>query len=144
MTRRICCTLAVLVLLVWLVTAESGAQPNAGNPNAVKLQELLQERHDALEKLYEVVKSRHDDGTLHYELVVPVLDDLLKAKLELAPSKQERLELCRKRVDNLRFLEEIAEARLKVRSGLVDAKLLATAARLQAEIDCLREESKPE
>ena len=141
MTRGTFATFALLVLAAWYMTTRSDAQQDTKTSNAAKLRQLLQQRHDALQQLFEAVKRRNDDGKLHYKHVVAALDDLLKAKLELAASKRERVDICKQRVDNLRSLEEIAEERMRRGSGSIDDKLLATAARLQAEIDCLREES---
>ena len=140
MTRYIVTSIAILVLAAWLVTNRTGAQQATDNASEAKIQELLKLRHDVLRERYEVVRKRHEDGTLSAEHVVPALDDLLKARLELAASRKERIDICKQRVDNLRSLEAIAEARVKTGTGPIEDQMLATAARLQAEIDCLREE----
>jgi outer membrane protein TolC len=127
-----------------LVIPESGAQQNDENPNASKIRELLEQRRDALQQRYEAIQKRHDDGSLSFVHVVPALDDLLKAKLELANSCKEQIEICRKRIDNFRSLEEYAEVRLKSGPGRTEERDAAKAARLQAEIDCLRLGSDPD
>jgi outer membrane protein TolC len=144
MTRRICISSAILLLLAWLVIPESGAQQNDKNPNAAKIQELLQQRHNALQQRYEAIRRRYDDGSLSFDHVVPALDDVLKAKLELAPTRQEQIEVCKQRIDNLRTLEEHVEAKVNAGQGRTDERHAATAARIQAEIDCLRLESDPD
>ena len=66
---------------------------------------------------------------------------VLDAELELASTRKERVELYRKRVESLRELEEIASERHKHAIISIEELLLATAARLQAEIDLFREQA---
>ena len=72
--------------------------------------------------------------------VVAAENDLLDAELQLASSKQERVKLCQKRIENLRFLEKILTQRFAQGGSSMEDRLVATAARLQAEIDCLRQQ----
>ena len=141
MTRRICISSAVLVLIAWLVIPESRAQQNDEDPNATKIRELLKQRRDALQQRYEVIQRRFDDGTLDFDHVVPALDDLLNAKFDLANSRKEQIEFCKQRIDNFRTLEKYAETKFQVGQGRTEDRYAAKAARIQAEIDCLRLES---
>jgi hypothetical protein len=144
MNRRICIAIAALTFVAWIATNESDAQQDIKNPDATKIEQLLQQRHEALEQRYDALMQRHDNGTLHSMHVIPAFDDLLKAKLELASTKREKIEICNQRIENLRKGEEIAEALNKVGTGSFEDRMLATAARIQAEIDCLRLKSAPE
>lgn len=141
MKRNIFAAVLIVVLAAWFVMNRTAAQQDEASPDSPKIQQLLQQRQDVLQQRYNAVKHRHEDGTRQYDRVASALDDLLKAKLELAASRQERLDICKQRVDNMRSLEEIAEGQVKNGDGTIDEKLLATAARLQAEIDCLRDGS---
>jgi hypothetical protein len=60
----------------------------------------------------------------------------------LTSESTDRVALCKQRIDNLRVNEEFAAVRYEQGSGSLDNKLLATIKRLQAEIDCAREEAK--
>ena len=66
MTRSTIATFALFVLAAWYVTNRSDAQQDANNSNAAKIQQLLQQRHDALQQRLEAVKRRNEDGKLHY------------------------------------------------------------------------------
>ncbi len=140
MTRLICIS-TVLVLIAWSVIPESRAQQNDEDPNASKIQELLKQRRDTLQKRYDIIQRRFDDGSLSFDHVVPALDDLLKAQIEFAESRKEQIAFCKQRVENLRTLEKYAEVKSNLGTGRTEEKYAATAARIQAEIECLRFES---
>ena len=141
MTRRICISSAVLFLIAWLVISESGAQQNDELGNAAKIRELQQQRFDALRKRYEVVQARYDDGSLGLEDVVAAQDALLIAKLEIAESRQEQLQIGKERIDNLRSKEKLEDVKFESGRGRAEDRYAAKAARIQAEIDFLRLES---
>jgi hypothetical protein len=144
MKRQLCVAFATIAIVAWFATSESDGQQNAENPDAVTIRQLLQQRYDVLKQRYDAVLQRHENGTLHSVHVIPVFDDLLKAKQELAVTKREQIEVCNERVENLRKGEEIAESRYKTGQGLLEDRALATAARIHAEIECLRLKSAPE
>ena len=148
MNRHICISVAAIVLLAFLLLPSSGAQQSDANSNAPELQNLLQQRHDALQQRYDAIKRRYDDGALTYEHVLPALDELLQAKDALCRAKlppaalsKERLAVCKSRIGNFRFFEELRDAQVKNGSVPVEEGYAATAARIQAEIDYLRIES---
>ncbi|WP_146525384.1 hypothetical protein [Novipirellula artificiosorum] len=105
------------LIVAWIALNESDAQQNNENSDAARIQQLLQQRHDALKQRYDAVVRQNEDGSLHAKHVAPALDGLLKAKEELASSKQDKIEICRKRIANLRRGEEIAEKLRKVGAG---------------------------
>lgn len=144
MSRRICMFLLASLCIIWSVTTYSGAaqteDANVGN----KISELKKERLDVFRQLLAAAKSSFEHGEMPIEQVISAQDDLFKAELELASTKSERIELCKKRLDNLRKLESVTAQRFSSGTGKIQAKLSAKAARLQAEIDCLREQSAPE
>lgn len=143
MRRNILITsIAIVVLAAWLVTSHTRAQQSAENPNDAKIRVLLRQRHDVLQQRYETIKRLNEDGDIPKEQVISALDDLLKARLELTASRQERIDICSQRVANLRSLEQLFEARLKVGDGQIGDQMLAAAARIQAEIDWRREEMR--
>ena len=139
MKRIMVAAIAIAVLGGWLVTNRTGAQQDAVNSQAAKIAKLMHQKHDALQQRYEVIKGRYQDGSVQYDHVAAAYDDVMKARLDLAASRQERLGICKQRVDNLRSLEELVESRVKTGQEPMEHKLLATASRIQAEIDCLRE-----
>ena len=148
MKRHICVSFAAIVLFAFLLLPSSRAQQNDSNSNTADLQELLQQRHDALERRHEAIKRRYDNRAITYEHVLSALDDLLQAKdalyqakLPPASLKQERLALCKTRINNFRYMEELREAQVKTGAVPVEEGYAATAARIQAEIDCLRIET---
>lgn len=74
-------------------------------------------------------------------------NQLSKAELELASEKRQRLAILQKLVEDLQSLETLAVAKYRSGGGgtaPMSDQLLATANRLQAEIDYVREELKPD
>ena len=116
----------VLVLLIcWFASSKTDAQAvketnEAAQQDAVAevvrpLRELLKARRDTLEKYLEVMQKRYEDGTQNFIPVIKARDTLLLAELELCDSKRERLAIYKKRVENLRNLEQ--SATIMVESG---------------------------
>jgi outer membrane protein TolC len=141
MFDRICVFVVAVLLIAWCADSFSSAAQNDGGDLKTKITELMTQRRDTLRERFTAVQARYNSGTMSVDAVITANDDLLDAELELASSKPERLELCKKRVENLRGLEKVLAQRHEQGSASIESKLLATAARLQAEIDCLREQS---
>ena len=144
MMRRIFYSVIALVLIVGLAASTSLAQPEPDQSVEQKLKELLTLRRDTLQSVFEVTKRRHEDGSGKLESYILARDAYLLAELELADSKKRRMEICKERVENFRLLEESAKVRHQSGSVKIEELYLATAERLHAEIDCVREESKPD
>jgi len=144
MTRLISITIVVLLLVAWLTVPESDAQQNTDIKVDPQLNDLLTARRDTLQAIVNAVEVRYRDGTGQFASVADARDKYILAELELAKTKQQRIELCKKRIDNLRELEKSETVRSEKGTAKVEVKMLATAARLQAEIDCVREQATPE
>jgi hypothetical protein len=99
---------------------------------------LLQLRHDVLEKRLTAIQRRIEDGSLPQEHLYSARDELLKAKLDLASTHQERRDLCKLRVANLESFENLIKSQVKSGEKPMEEQLLATAARLEVEIECLQ------
>ena len=144
MRRLISSVLVVLLLLAWLTVPESDAQQGTDIKVDPQLNDLLTARRDTLQAIVNVIEGRYRDGTERFASVADARDKYLLAELKLAKTKQQRIELCKKRIDNLRELEKSETVRSNHGTAKVEVKMLATAARLQAEIDCIREQATPE
>jgi hypothetical protein len=143
MKRLSCFVFVLLVFIAWLASPDTDAQQTDQIQNDKELQQLLSQRRGVLKERFDIIKAGHDDGRHSYKRVISAQDMLLNAELELASTKADRIEIYRKRIENFRFLEELATARVKKALATADEKLLATANRIQAEIDCIRVASKP-
>ena len=117
------------------VDAQQDARPAAD----VEIQRLLVAKRDALRERFEFMKAMNDDGTVTYDALVDANESLLQAELELAPTKERRAEIHKKRIENYQLLEKIAVEEFNAGTADGAAKQLATANRIQAEIDSLRD-----
>ena len=105
----------------------------------VDLKKLLTQRRDVLVKRVEALEIQNSEGQTTFGVVAMARDELFKAELELVSTKKDRLKILQKRVENMRRYEESEKLRHRSGVGPLDSMLLATAARLQAEIDLSRE-----
>ena len=144
MNRRVVCSVVVLGLIMGFAASNSPAQREVEKNVDQTLKRLLTSRRDVLKRVYEVTKRRHEDGTGGFDSYILARDAYLLAQFELAESKKQRIEICKERVENLRRLEESAKVRSESGSAKIEEQWIATAVRLQAEIDCVKEESKPD
>jgi hypothetical protein len=118
-----------------LAVAPLVAQPTAASSDAAaKLAELLDEREATLKKLLEALQRRSEVGHATTEDVIQASIQLLKAQLDRAPTKDKRIDLHEKIVDNYRKAEDVARIRQREAQVPVDAVLKAKAKRLRAEI----------
>ncbi|MEN6497741.1 MAG: hypothetical protein ABFD16_25865 [Thermoguttaceae bacterium] len=112
-------------------------------PDAAKqLQSLLEERRDTLRKLLKHVESQHASGNATEVAVIRASNQLIEAELELVRTKPERIALFEKIVDNLRRAEQWTEARYEAGRCTWEDALAAKAARLQGEINLVRERTR--
>ena len=119
------------------------SQP-AQRADAEKMNRLMLERRDVLRKIVEVLMSRHRGGIGNkgnFDDVYRAQSELLRAELELAKTKEDRLAVLNSQLANCQSLESlvIQMQKVGVRGGEAGNVLVATAARLQAEIQILRE-----
>ena len=116
------------------------AQQATESDSHAALNELLTKRRDTLKQRVDVLEQMHADGSLSLTAVLAGRDQLLDAELQLAKTKEQRLTLYQKRLDNMRALEDMVKKRYEAGQITLDSTLSARAARLQAEIDLLREQ----
>ncbi|WDI39843.1 hypothetical protein [Bremerella sp. P1] len=112
------------------------------SPNADKIRELMIEKRDALNDYYKVVYAKYVAGQVAIVEVYDAESNLMDAKLDLAESDEERLELHKARVKLLKEQEKKLYA--YTQSGQIPAGefLQGKARRLAAEIQLLEEEDR--
>ena len=130
----------VLGLAVISATFMLAAQP-VQRADAEKMNRLMLERRDVLFQIVLTFKSRYERGTIKMDAVYRAQSELLNAELELAKTKEDRLAALNSQLANCQSMELMAIALQKVGSlgGETETVLAATAGRLQAEIQILRE-----
>lgn len=139
MAGRAFTILAGILCVVWCGSlCSSFAQDNEAK-HGKEIRALLAERRDTLRLRLETVDVLYRSGKVGIERVISANNDLLEAELELCSSQAEKVEVSKKRLDNLRALEKIVLE--KHASGIEsrDNQLLTTAARIGAEIGWLRQ-----
>ena len=116
------------------------AQPPAKDP-AAKLESLMEERRDVLQKAVEILTAQYRVGTVDFRRLSLALNRLGTAKLELAKNQDERIAACQKQIESRRDIEKICQARLKAGTVTEADVLDASAERMTAEIRLLREKA---
>lgn len=113
--------------------------PQAGDTKNIDT--LMVERRNVLTKLVEVLRARHQMGLINADVVFRAQNELLSAELALAKTREDRLTALKSQLTNYQAMEQRALELQKVgqRGGDTELVLAATAARLQAEIELLRE-----
>lgn len=138
------CTIGIVALAIGAIyfTPErpANSEPRAATSSA-KLTALLKERRDTLKQLVKIVEARYRNGAATEESVIQASLQLQQAELDLAKTRRERIAICKRTVELLRKQEKIAQARFEAARGTREDVLSARAARLQAEIQMLREQS---
>ena len=108
-------------------------------PDAEKITALQKERRDLLREVVNSAEEGHRTGVLAYSAVSRAMTAWLNAELDLAANHAERVAVREKILTHAENVEKTAGEAFKVgnadRTDLLEAK----AARLQAEIDLLRE-----
>ncbi len=115
------------------------AQQETESDSRAVLNELLTERRDTLAKRVVTLETKFAQGQLIIDAVIAARDQLLDAELQLVKTKKQRVAIYQKRIDNMRELEDSVKRRLDNGLATPESLLSATAARLQAEIDLVRE-----
>lgn len=124
----------VLGLAIVSATFILAAQP-AQNADADKINRLMLERRDILLKIVEAIKTRYEAGDIKIDAVYRAQSDVLNAELELAKTREDRLAALKSQLALCQSMEQEA----RVQQKAIESVLTATAARLQAEIQILRE-----
>lgn len=112
------------------------------SPNADKIRELMVQKRDALNEYYKVVYAKYVAGQVAIVEVYDAESNLMSAKLDLAESPEERLELHQARVKLLKEQEKKLYA--YTQSGQLPAgeHLQGKSRRIAAEIELLHEEDR--
>lgn len=137
MRHRMCLGLVILAAIIFASAVPSNyAALNSENAQSEKVKSLLKERRDVLAKRVSAFESQHKSGICNLELVINARDDLLAAELELAESRENRIELLKSRVKNLRLGEQriLELQKIGAAGGSETDGLLAISRRLLAEI----------
>lgn len=132
-----------LVCCVFLVAAPAQTEKRNEDTTSAEIDTLLRKRRDVFQQILTIVKAQNEEnGGATRDAVLQATNQLLAAELQLAKSRDERVCLLQKRVKNFKELEDVAQSGND--SGVVTGKEvpLAKAARLQAEVDLLREKVK--
>ncbi len=141
MQYRMCLGLAILAAVIFASAVQSNyAAQTSKSVQSEKLTSLMKERCDVLEKRVSAFESQHKSGICNLELVINARDDLLAAELELAESRENRIELLKSRVKNLRLGEQriLELQKIGAAGGSETDGLLAISRRLLAEIELER------
>jgi outer membrane protein TolC len=108
-------------------------------PDAEKLTALREERRDVLRQAVKESEEAYRHGVIPYASIPRITVNLLNAELDLASDRAARVAIRERAVDQFREIEKtVAERHNAGQADSMDL-LEAKAARLQAEIDVLRE-----
>jgi len=142
MTRRFQILIAASVLAVGVLAGPiASADAKDANP-AQQLAYLLKERQATLRQLVEFVTEEYRNGTSGFDSVIRATDQLLDADLELAEHANARIVILQKRVELMKSLFSIVEARFEIGQVTRAQVLAAKAAMLESEIRLAREQTE--
>jgi len=132
-----------LGVLAWPIAGGETGKTN----QADKLDELLQQRRDTLRTLVDIVTAEYREGTTGFESVASAEDQLIVAELELAKTPKDRIAILQRRVELMKGLSAIVDARFNSGQVTQAQVLVARAALLQSQIQLAREaagDNKPQ
>ena len=129
----VCCASALVA-----GSAARAQQANESDSRS-ELTRLLTKRRDTLQMRVELLEQRLAQSDAMIDSVVTARNQLLDANLQLATTKNQRLDILRKRIENMRGLEDATKQRHEDGKTTMVSVLAVTAGRLQAEIDLARE-----
>jgi hypothetical protein len=133
--------LLALGLLIGSTVLSAPKQKDVDRASVAKnLEALKKERRDLLVQALRDVEAVYKQGENMYLDVAPVLMNWRDAELDLAPDRAARIKLRELILERYKEVEDMVAERAK-RSQVEVNVLEAKAARLQAEIDLLREQS---
>jgi outer membrane protein TolC len=122
------------VSLALVVACTLPAGLRAADKKDAKLKELLKERLATLGTLAKVATAEYQTGRGSFDRLHQVKQALLKAELEMCASDKERIKVLEEFVAQAKAYEKTAVQRYKSGVGSQSDTLMATAARLEAEI----------
>ena len=141
MKLRIKVLMAVLAAAVGVVTWPVASGETEEVSQTQKLDELLRERQATLRQLVKVVTVEYRQGTSGFESVLRATDQLIDAELELAENAKGRIIILQRRVELMKSLFSMVEAKFKAGQVRQVQVLTAQAALLEAQIQLAREQS---
>ena len=141
MRNRIALVLIALFSASLFVAAQNGNIQDKPEGEK-KIAELKKERFEILTQRVEALESQYKQGDIQIMKVIHAKEDVYQAQLAMDTVPKERVELLKLRLQNMKQLEEVSTQRFSVGVGSLDDKFVGIAARIQAEIDLLNEETK--
>lgn len=130
---------SMLAVGVFACPIASGETKEANQ--AQQLENLLKDRQATLRQLVEFVTAEYRNGTTGFDSVVRATDQLLDADLELAEDAKARIAILQKRVELMKSLFSMVEARSEIGQVSQAQVLAAKAAMLESEIRLAREQA---
>ena len=106
-----------------------------------KIEELLKERRDTLQQLVDVVTAEYRQGTTGFESVARATDQLIEAELDLAKDAETRITILQRRLELMKSLFSMVEARFESGQVTQAQVLAAKAALLESRIHLAREQA---
>ena len=131
-------TVSLVGALAWSLPAAS--QDKQAGPDS-SIRKLLFQRRDVLRELLDFVTAHHELGTVTLADVVQARNGWLEAELDVARTREERVQIHERRVKNWRDLESLTRQDFAAGTATPKEMLVAKAARLKAEIELLREKT---
>lgn len=127
----------VLLLIVpLLATTALPARAQAEPGDSPEVTALLKERRDVLQSRVEILEVLYKQARAPMTDLVEAKEEFLIAELELAGTKEKRIEILKSRIENLQFAEKFYEV-LKQRAKASEADILEVKAQrllVQAEL----------
>lgn len=142
MTYRVLGFLLLGAAIIWLEIPATNAQQETPSLSDTKMRNLIIGKRDVLQQRLDYLTASYKRGDEPYDSVLQAHELLLQAELELATTRESRLEIFTRRVENYQRMEDWLTRRFELGQTTADRRLLATAQRMQAEIDRIREELK--
>lgn len=125
------------LLVVASMPSESTGQTN-NNESSARIRKLLIERRDVMAQRVEYFTSQFHQARISRIPVLKAKDDLIAADIDLAETRNDRIELLKARVANLKEAEESCIALRNAATVSLLEVLEATSQRLLAEIELER------
>lgn len=126
----------VLLLVVCFAAATLPVHAQAEPSDAPEVTALLKERRDVLQKRVEILEVLCKLSRAPMTELVEAKEEFLIAELELAETKEKRIEILNTRIENLKYAEKFYEV-LKKRDKVSEADILEVKAErllVQAEL----------
>ena len=132
----------LMVVMMCIGTAAWSVAQNDSSNRDHDIETLLVQRRDVLRERVAAAEAAYNVGNGDIKSLSAAQHDLLHAELELCTEPTERVELRSSLVVNRKRTEEIISQQFATGSSTREDLLWATAERLQAEIDLLREHQR--